>query len=134
MDVYRFYLHHSKNYRAVCEHLQPMSRQFLAELFSFEDQKRVAEWIKSDAGKKLRDSLTRVLTDQFRNLWNVPGLHAVSNISREEYGYGDDIIGIGVCVSPPVRKWFYTVVTNRRMVSMCESLRSFWGKLDDAEN
>ncbi|MDO5132146.1 MAG: hypothetical protein Q4D81_04070 [Eubacteriales bacterium] len=131
-DLYRFLLYYSREYQQFCKDLASVSTDFLTLLFEREGSEKTAVWLESEAGTKVKDSLTEVAVMQFRNLWNASAICEVRNICRKPNGSKEDVT-FDIVVNPPLRKWEYLPDTNRRMVSMCDPSRFSLDQLNDEE-
>lgn len=107
LDMYRFFLQYSMNFHRERSYSKALGKWFLFRFYSFEDQEQMAEVIKSDSGNEFINSLTRIISDYFRELWSAPGKSSVKTISRIKNGNNTETIKIEISIYPPVRAWNY---------------------------
>lgn len=122
--IYRVALHHDKAYLKAFDNLDSVSTKFLTLFLAQVDLEQAKKWLESITGNKLKDSLTKVVIDHVRYIWNAVGKCEVRNIRRERVLKNIDTppskITFDIVVNPPIRKWEYLSETNRRLVEMCD--------------
>ena len=137
LDVYRFFLRYSRNYQKECRFLYSISERFLTMLYSFEEETQLFALLTGQEGKSLSDSITTIVTDHFRDMWNAPGKHSVKKITHTKDG-DEEGIQIDISIYPPVREWEYQKGTERLVTLMGQELddrfNRFYKILHDDEN
>ena len=124
-EVYRFFLQHSAKFQRECADLKWLSKRFLTKLYSNEVQTKFEELISTDSGKEFVNSLTEIITDHFRELWNASGNYSVKNIDRKKNRNNSETIKIDISVYPPIREWNSKKGTDRLVALMKKHLDRF---------
>ena len=119
-EVYRFFLQHSANFQRECADLKWLSKRFLTKLYGYEGQTEFKVLIRTIRGKEFMNSLTKLFTDHFRELWNASGKHSVKNINRTKNRNHSETIKIDISVYPPIREWNYKDGTDKLAALMKE--------------
>ena len=125
LEVYHFFLQRSANFQRECADLKWLSKRFLTKLYSNEVQTKFEELISTDSGKKFLNSLTAIITDHFRELWNASGNYSVKNINRKINRNNSETIKIDISVYPPIREWNSKKGTDRLVALMKKHLDRF---------
>lgn len=106
-------------------------------LYSFEEETQLFALLTGQEGKSLSDSITTIVTDHFRDMWNAPGKHSVKKITHTKDG-DEEGIQIDISIYPPVREWEYQKGTERLVTLMGQELddrfNRFYKILHDDEN
>ena len=125
LEVYHFFLQRSAYFQRECADLKWLSKRFLTKLYSNEVQTKFEELISTDSGKEFVNSLTEIITDHFRELWNASGNYSVKNINRKINRNNSETIKIDISVYPPIREWNSKKGTDRLAALMKKHLDRF---------
>ena len=120
LEVYHFFLQRSANFQRECADLKWLSKRFLTKLYGYEGQTEFKVLIRTIRGKEFMNSLTKLFTDHFRELWNASGKHSVKNINRTKNRNHSETIKIDISVYPPIREWNYKDGTDKLAALMKE--------------